>query len=76
MKLLSCALGFVALTMFALQPAIAQTPSATEIMKGSYVFTEQGSLNSASPYTGLGMVVLDGQGGASGWQNIQTAGPC
>ena len=74
LKLFVCALGFVALGMSSLQSSYSQSPATSNTVKGSYVFTEQGTLNPTSPYAGLGMLVLDGQGGATGWQTIQTSG--
>lgn len=40
-------------------------------VKGTYVFTEQGDVGSSTPFTGIGVLMLDGSGNASGIETIQ-----
>ena len=54
----------------------AQARTSLDNLKGTYIFSESGTVASAreTALAGLGLVNLDGMGGVSGWETIRYAG--
>ena len=66
-------IGALALSVTAASAA-GNTSFSANTIKGTYVFTEQGSTSNNAPYSGLGSITLDGVSNAIGTETIQSTG--
>ncbi len=64
----------VGLFSFFATAAFSQTPSTLQNLKGTYVFTQQGSVQSNQSITGLGLMTFDGNGNVSCIETLQIPG--